>query len=122
MGMGDVVLALVLRDRGKLPADDGESLLPRPDAFFISAQGEESDRMLPGLLASLRRGGLHVRQSYKSTRNVGKLLGDAGKCRARRAVILGAELADGMVQVKDLDRNEQIVVPLQGLAQHLSAS
>jgi histidyl-tRNA synthetase len=122
MGMGDVVLALVLRDRGKLPADDGESLLPRPDAFFISAQGEESDRMLPGLLASLRRGGLHVRQSYKSTRNVGKLLGDAGKCRARRAVILGAELADGMVQVKDLDRNEQIVVPLQGLAQHLRAS
>jgi histidyl-tRNA synthetase len=63
-----------------------------------------------------------VRQSYKSTRNVGKLLGDAGKCRARRAVILGAELVDGMVQVKDLDRNEQIVVPLQGLAQHLRAS
>jgi len=121
MGMGDVVLALVLRDRGKLPADDGESLLPRPDAFFISAQGEESDRMLPGLLASLRRGGLHVRQSYKSTRNVGKLLGDAGKCRARRAVILGAELADGMVQVKDLDRNEQIVVSLKDLAQHLRA-
>jgi len=119
MGMGDVVLSLVLRDRGKLPADEGESLLPRPDAFFISAEGDTSDRLLPGLLASLRRGGLHVRQSYKSTRNVGKLLADAGKCRARMAVILGAELADGMVQVKDLDRNEQVVVAVKDLAQHL---
>ncbi|NBX37563.1 MAG: histidine--tRNA ligase [Planctomycetes bacterium] len=119
MGMGDVVLALVLRDRGKLPADDGESLLPRPDAFFISAEGEASDRLLPGMLSSLRRDGLHVRQSYKSTRNVGKLLADAGKCRARMAVILGAEVAEGMVQVKDLDRNEQVMVAVADLARHL---
>ena len=110
-GMGDVVLANVLRDRKLLP-DDGGALLPRPDAFVISAGGDVADAELPRLLMRLRRAGLHARSSAKTTRNVGKLLGDAGKARARFAVILGAELADGNVALKDLDAGSQQVVPL----------
>jgi histidyl-tRNA synthetase len=113
-GMGDVVLANVLRDRKLLP-DDGAALLPRPDAFVISAGGDAADTELPRLLMRLRRAGLHARSSAKSTRNVGKLLGDAGKARARFAVILGAELADGNVVLKDLDAGSQRVVPLSGI-------
>jgi histidyl-tRNA synthetase len=63
----------------------------------------------------LRRAGLHARTSARATRNVGKLLGDAGKARARFAIILGAELADGAVALKDLDAGSQQVVPLQGI-------
>jgi hypothetical protein len=48
-------------------------------------------------------------------RNDGKLLGDAGKALARFAVILGAELADGNVAVKDLDAGTQTVVSLSEL-------
>ena len=48
-------------------------------------------------IADLRRAGRHERHTYRSTRNVGKLLGEAGKVRARFAVILGDELADGNV-------------------------
>jgi histidyl-tRNA synthetase len=113
-GMGDVVLANVLRDRKLLP-DDGGALLPRPDAFVISAGGDVADAELPRLLMRLRRAGLHARSSAKTTRNVGKLLGDAGKARARFAVILGAELADGNVALKDLDAGSQQVVPLAGI-------
>jgi histidyl-tRNA synthetase len=113
-GMGDVVLASVLRDRKLLP-DDGGALLPRPDAFVISAGGDVADAELPRLLMRLRRAGLHARSSAKTTRNVGKLLGDAGKARARFAVILGAELADGNVALKDLDAGSQQVVPLAGI-------
>jgi histidyl-tRNA synthetase len=113
-GMGDVVLANVLRDRKLLP-DDGGALLPRPDAFVISAGGDAADAELPRLLMRLRRAGLHARSSAKATRNVGKLLGDAGKARARFAVILGAELADGNVALKDLDAGSQQVVPLAGI-------
>ena len=114
-GMGDVVLANVLRDRKLLP-EDGAALLPRPDAFVISAGGELAEAELPRLLMRLRRAGLHARSSAKATRNVGKLLGDAGKARARFAVILGAELAEGSVALKDLDAGSQQVTPLAGLA------
>ncbi|MEY4118434.1 MAG: Histidine--tRNA ligase [Planctomycetota bacterium] len=117
-GMGDVVLANVLRDRKLLP-DDGTALMPRPDAFVISAGGEAADAELPRLLASLRRAGLHARTSSKATKNVGKLLGDAGKARARLAVILGAELAEGNVALKNLDAGSQQVVPLAGLVERI---
>ncbi len=119
-GMGDVVLANVLRDRKLLP-DDGATLLPRPDAFVISAGGELAEAELPRLVMELRRAGLHVRTSSKATRNVGKLLGDAGKNRARTAVILGNELAEGSVALKNLDAGSQLVTPLIGLADAVKA-
>lgn len=122
-GMGDVVLANVLRDRGLLPAD-GATLMPRPDAFVVSAGGvsaggDAAEALIPALLMRLRRAGLHARTTTKTTKNVGKLLGDAGKARARFAVILGAELADGNVAVKDLDAGTQAVVPLAELESSL---
>ena len=120
-GMGDVVLANILRDRKLLP-EDGALLLARPDAFIISAGGEDAERMLPGMVMSLRRMGLHVRSSAKATRNVGKLLGEAGKARARVAVILGAELAQDSVVLKDLDAGTQEVIALSDVAARLLAA
>ncbi|MHC4415104.1 MAG: histidine--tRNA ligase [Planctomycetota bacterium] len=118
IAMGDVVIRLVLEDRGLL--EPAENLLPRPDVFLVSAGKEEAERRFRPLLASLRRAGLHVRHSHRETRNVGKLLGEAAKARARCAVILGDELAAGNVVVKDLDSGEQDdAVPLGGLAERL---
>ncbi len=74
---------------------------------MISGGDPAAEAELPRLVAALRKAGLHVRHSYKATRNVGKLLGDASKQRARFAVILGAEIAQGSVQVKDLTTGEQ---------------
>jgi histidyl-tRNA synthetase len=76
---------------------------------------------LPRLVARLRGEGLHVRHSYKATRNVGKLLADASKQRARFAVLLGAELADGRVMLKDLASGEQRPVALTELPALLRA-
>ena len=45
-GMGDVVLGLVLADRGLLPKD-GNELLPRPDAFVVSAGEPAAPRISP---------------------------------------------------------------------------
>ena len=101
-GMGDVVLTNVLIDKGLLPED----VLPRADAFVLAAT-EAGAAKVPGVVAALRRAGLHARFSYKATRNVGKLLKDAGK--ARFAVIVGD--AD-TVQVKDLGTGEQREVPV----------
>ena len=121
-GMGDVVLGLVLKDRGKLPPDGGASLLPRTDVFIISAGAPEAEALTPSLASTLRARGLHVRHTYKTTRNVGKLLSEAGKCRARFAVILGAELAEGCVAVKDLDGGSQSLVALGDLPAAVGAS
>lgn len=110
-GMGDVVLSLVLEDRGLLDAD---SLLPRPDAFVVCADEAAAEHVVP-TLARLRRYGLHARRSYKSTRNMGKLLKEAGQHRARSAIILGREFQDGVAIIKDLDAGEQHDVPVQEL-------
>ena len=121
-GMGDVVLSLVLQDRGLLDAD---SLLPRPDAFVVCGDDEAAGYVVP-ILARLRGHGLHARRSYKRTRNIGKLLKESGQHRSRYTIILGRELKDGIVIVKDMDAGQQHEVPLeevdQMLMQHLETS
>lgn len=97
-GMGDVVLTNVLRDKKLIPED----VAPRPDAFVVAAS-DDAAAQLPGVVSRLRRAGLHARFSYKTTRNVGKLLKEAANHKARFAVIL----SDDVPQVKDLDTGEQ---------------
>ena len=43
-----------------------------------------------------------------------------GKARARFAVILGAEMAEGAVTVKDLDGGSQVKVPLADVVRHIA--
>lgn len=129
--MGDVVLSLLLDDKGLMP--EGAELMEavsrtpasvRPEAFVIPGNVEIDDAGVVRAVASLRRApttcsdgspceelkpwrrprGLHARRSYKSTRNVGKLLKDAATQRARLAVIL--ESADSAT-IKNLDTGEQ---------------
>jgi len=120
IAMGDVVLRLMLEDHGLLPDDAAlmDEIGARPDVFVISAK-EELDGEAAALISRLRDAGLHVRQSYRATRNVGKLLGDAGKCNARFAVIIGDEWSDGQVQCKNMETGEQDAVAVDELAQHI---
>jgi histidyl-tRNA synthetase len=119
IAMGDVVLSLVLQDKGLLkPA---EEYLPRPDVFVIAAD-ESVASELPKLVAALRREGLHARHSYKTTRNVGKLLGDASKVHSRFALILGKELAEGVVALKNLATGEQRDIKRDDLMNELRAA
>ncbi len=102
--MGDIVIRLVLQDNELLEAVLERSM--HPDVFLIAAKDEVIDQLY--LLSSkLRSAGLHVRHSYKATRNVGKLLSEANKARARFAVILGKELDEGNVVLKNLKGGEQ---------------
>ncbi|MEM7230337.1 MAG: histidine--tRNA ligase [Planctomycetota bacterium] len=115
--MGDVVIGLVLSDRGLL--EEPAAYMPRPDVFVIHVRDDDpSEHMLPAI-ARLRRHGLHVRHSYRSTKNVGKLLGEAGKNRARFALIIGAEFDEGIVVIKDLDAGTQIEMPLAEAEAHM---
>ena len=117
-GMGDVVLSLVLKDKGLL--GDGSEFLPRPDVFVISAGGD-ADAQLAPTIASLRSAGLHARMTYRATRNVGKLLTEAAKTNTRFTVILGEELENGNVVIKDMDSGEQSEIALDDIVSHVTA-
>ena len=90
--------------------------------MYVLSAGDEADRPALRLLAAMRRAGIHARRSYKTTRNVGKLLGEASRSGATKAVILGKELHEGHVQLKDLVSGDQELVPLDGVVEMISAS
>lgn len=114
-GMGDVVLSNVLADKGLIPED----VSPRPDVYVVSISDSGSQRM-PGIVADLRRRGIHARFSYKSTRNLGKLIKDAATVRARYALILDdAAAAAGVAQLKNLESGDQSEVALSALPAQL---
>ena len=116
-GMGDVVLSLVLKDKGLL--EDGSHYLPTPDIFVVSAC-DEGDVVLGSTVAMLRENGLHARRSYKTTRNVGKLLTEAAKAQASFTIILGKELEQNVFAVKNMESGKQVDVPIDQLLEHIT--
>lgn len=131
-GMGDVVLGLLLEDKGLMP--EGPALMDalsqkpaslRPEAFVIGVGAHE--RHIESLLAQLRRGiesqvwkdregkpwdadrydvaPLHARRSYKSKKNIGKVIDEARKQHAKFAVIIGSDEA---AKVENLDTREDL--------------
>jgi len=113
-GMGDVVLTNVLRDKGLLP----DEIMPRPDCLVL-ATTDTAAVHAPGVVTALRMKNIHARMTYKTTRNVGKLLKDAEKQNARFAVILDDAAAAGTAQLKDLATGQQSEVALDTLAEQL---
>jgi len=118
-GMGDVVLSLLLADKKLIPSDAeiAASLGLRPDAYIISNGTPEADAQLQPLVGQLRRAGLHTRRSYKATKNIGKLLKDAGDAGSRFAIILesGTEAT-----VKDLGTAGQSKMAIGEVLGHIT--
>jgi histidyl-tRNA synthetase len=118
-GMGDVVLSLVLQDKGLMPSDKqiAQELHLRPDAFVISNGSPEADTLVAPLLARLRAGGKHARRSYKSTGKIGKLLKDASDQHARYAIIIESPTE---ITLKNLDDNTQDRGPTDELLKRIT--
>ncbi|MGD9689996.1 MAG: histidine--tRNA ligase [Phycisphaerales bacterium] len=122
-GMGDVVLSLVLGDRGLMPDDKAMAgrLGLRPDVFVISNGTPEADAALPRVVTKLRTAGLHARRSYKGTKNIGKLLKEASEAMGGSryaAIIEGA----AEVTLKNLETGAQERVPMEGLEKRVVAA
>ncbi len=118
-GMGDVVLEILLRERGKLPAE----LMPRTDVFVINVLDDSA--AAEQLIANLRRSrwnvehtaiirsGLNVQTSYRGTRNIGKLLQEASGSGAQIALILAPEeVGRGMIKIKNLADRTEMEIPI----------
>ena len=112
-GLGLDRVALVLAEQGHGPAP-ADGLL----AVVAGADPEDTVGRLR-VATELRAAGLRVRADL-GRRKLGRQLEAAGKDGAHFAVILGDELADGHVQLRDLLAGTQRVVSLPDLARELA--
>jgi histidyl-tRNA synthetase len=111
IGLDRVVLAL---EQSGVPATPE----PHPTAVVVGADPDATvDRLR--VATELRDAGIAARAEL-ARRKLGKQLEAAAKEHAHFAVILGDELADGQVQVKDLEAGTQRLVTLADLPRELA--
>lgn len=87
-----------------------------PLVAVVGFENDHADRLR--VAETLRDAGLAVRPDG-TNRKLGKQLESAAKVGARWAVILGDELAEGRVGLKDLETGEQTTLPLAAVAAHV---
>jgi histidyl-tRNA synthetase len=111
-GLGLDRTLLALEAQGHPPVAE-----PTPVAVVVGADpAATADRLR--IATILRAAGIAARAEL-AQRKLGKQLESAAKERAHFAVILGDELADGQVQLKDLEAGSQKVVAVADLVREL---
>jgi len=113
-GLGLDRVALVLEEQGSGTSQDH----PAPVAVVVGADPAATAARLR-IATLLRAEGLAARAEL-GTRKLGKQLESAARERAHFAIIVGDELADGQVQVKDLEAGTQKLVGVIDLARELA--
>jgi histidyl-tRNA synthetase len=109
-GMGDVVLAELLRERRLLP-----DAAPAVDTFIIAVSDDDRPLLLE-LAQALRARGESVLYALKPA-GVAKQLKEADSRGAARVILLGPEeVARGAATVRTMSTGEQREVPLTALA------
>jgi histidyl-tRNA synthetase len=92
---------------------------PAPRPVAVIPVGEAAEEAALDITQALRRAGVVAEIAYKGTMK--RRMERADKANARAAVILGeAELAAGIVQLKNLDTGAQEAVPIAEIAARLA--
>ena len=109
-------------DRTALAAREQGVADPQPPPLVVVVSADQ-DAFEPRLrvAGTLREAGLRVRVDG-STRKLGKQLESAAKVGGRWAVIVGKELEQGSVILRDLSAGEQRELPLDGVAAAIAAT
>ncbi|MFD3419884.1 histidine--tRNA ligase [Streptomyces decoyicus] len=93
--------------------------IPAATAVYAVPLGEEARRVLFGVVTELRRSGVATDFAFggKGLKNAMK---SANRSGARLALVAGErDLAEGVVQLKDLESGEQSAVALDGVADEI---
>jgi histidyl-tRNA synthetase len=115
LGLGLDRIVLALQAGGAARTTDGSSAAPV--AVVVGADpGATAVRLK--VATDLRAAGIAARADL-GRRKLGKQVESAAKDRAHFVVIIGDELADGNVQLKDLEAGSQQLVALDDLARKL---
>ncbi|MER6102298.1 histidine--tRNA ligase [Streptomyces sp. NPDC001832] len=100
-----------------LEAEGIELELPAATSVFAVPLGEEARRVLFGIVTQLRREGVASDFAY-GNRGLKGAMKSANRSGARFTIVAGErDLAEGVVQLKDMASGEQTAVPLPGVAE-----
>ena len=104
-----------------LEAEGVELDLPAATSVYAVAIGDEARRVLFGKITELRRAGVAADFSFGGKGLKGAMK-DANRSGARYALVAGErDLADGVVQLKDMESGEQSAVALDELVEAVRA-
>ncbi len=105
-GMGDAVLEILLREKGMLK---DEMLSTRQIDYYVAIVSDEFVNRAVELAFEMRRTGVCAEFSYKSA-GLKKQMKQAQMLNARYAVIVGEELAENRLTVKNMETGQQQLV------------
>lgn len=112
--MGDVVMGIVLQEKGLLP-----EFIPSPAPILVTIFDESLQRESYSLAAELRSAGLNV-LCYPEPVKLQKQFKFADKMKARIVVTVGPdEAANGQVAIKNLVSGEQVIVKREAAAESI---
>ena len=112
-GLGLDRILLALQEQGDTPMAE-----PTPVAVVVGADpAATADRLR---VATILRGAGIASRAELGQRKLGKQLEAASRDHAHFAVIVGDELADGQVQLRDLEAGTQKAVALEDLAREVA--
>ncbi|HUT30403.1 MAG TPA: histidine--tRNA ligase [Sedimentisphaerales bacterium] len=115
-GIGDCVLGILLEEKGLLQKQLPSS---EPDYFVAFADGQFQVKAIE-IAAKLRRMGRSANFSYRDT-SLAKQLKQASAQKARECVIVGAEIEEGKLAVKNMATGEQKLVEVGKFLSSLKA-
>ena len=105
MGMGDCVLEILLREKGLFD----KKVSKRELEYFVALADRVFSKRVYEITAELRRRNFSANFSYKST-SLSKQLKQASDQNAKRCMIIGSEIENGQLIVKDMATGEQELV------------
>ncbi|MCX5395871.1 histidine--tRNA ligase [Streptomyces sp. NBC_00102] len=99
-----------------LEAEGIELDIPAVTSVYAVPLGEEARRVLFGVVTALRKDGIAADFAFGS-RGLKGAMKSANRSGARYTIVAGErDLAEGVVQLKDMESGEQTAVPLDGIA------
>ncbi len=108
MGMGDCVLEILLREKGLL-----EKNIPKRQVdYFVALADNVFSRQLYEITAKLRSKGFSAVFSYKPLAGLSKQLKEASSINAKKCIIVGEELKENKLAIKDMATGQQEMVEL----------
>jgi histidyl-tRNA synthetase len=104
-GIGDCVLEILLRERGLLD----EGLSQRKLDYFVACVDEQFFQNVIEITGRIRRAGASANFSYKPT-GLSKQLKQASAQNVKKCIIIGEELKENKLAVKDMTTGKQELV------------
>ena len=108
MGMGDCILEILLREKGLL-----DKHVPKRELdYFVAFADKFSGSHVYRIAAELRSKGFSANFSYKPKSGLSKQLKEASSANAKKCIIIGDELKEGKLIVKDMATGQQELVSI----------